>query len=1424
MPVPACPQRPVPEPGSTMEEPLGEGLRNSNNNASPGGWGGARAGGHPLAPFGGPGPQPSYLGRVVLEIVESERTYARDLRSIVEGYLGKIIDAEEPVLRPEQVSALFGNIEDIYELSSTLLQNLESCASDPVAVAVCFVTRSQEFAIYTQYCNNYPSSVAALSECMRSKAQARFLRQCQEGLRHSLPLGAYLLKPVQRVLKYHLLLQEISKHFEHKSGEDYEVVLEAIDTMTCVAWCINDMKRKHEHAIRQQEIQSLLLGWKGPDLTSYGELVLEGRFRAQRVRHERVLFLFDKTLLITRPRGEHYVYKSHIPCSSLMLIESTRDSLCFSLAHYKHGKQQHNLQAKNVEEKRIWTHHIKRLILENHHAIVPQKAKEAILEMDLFYPPRLPRCSPERLKKSWSCQPLPLPRRQSEPFQQQEQEQAVPERVRGPPGRRQSEPAEQILRQLGQQGLKVRVGCRGLGVPPTLGVQLARGVLSPVLPPEQHAGSEGVLLEMEGTPQHPRAWPEPGDTVEEEEEEEAGDKENQEELPGTGEQLLEPQEEQAGGHPPVLGGPKRPSSWGPGSCEKVSATPQPHPGGPQGLTPYPPSPPRAGQHPEGSGGPQTPSSSGPGGSQGEAEQGGEEFQGPSSEEEEEEEEEEEDEGEGDSILPPSVLDQASVIAQRFGGGGTFSRRSSLAPGSRSGSALSLDGAGPPGDTGGEGSRSSVPSPEPAAGTRRESLLSNRDRLLLEKIRSYYGHAEHRDAAFSVRRRESLSFIPKGLVRSNISRLNGLPRPPAGPQPTPRPPHGGPEASPEEEPCRENGLQTPEPLLILEDEDLGATETEPPPPLGSPPPPAGSPPPSAGSPPSAGPPPGVLLTPPPPSSTKVYQLARQYSLRIKSRRAGTRRSPPPPPGGHRPLWHRHRPPRGDPATGRGAGSIPRPTHPSQPRTLHLARRPGAPSPIRRPEATAGDPEPIGPRGTVPGRSPHPEGTGRRAEPERRNRGRGRHPPGTARQRGDPLGGGRSPPGCGAEGGGPGEVAGDPRTPNLRSDPLAHHPGEDLLEGGGGTLQSLPGIRGIPAALPPAPGGTPVPTAPPARPRQGPQAEVSDPGCCQLGGAGGAGVTRGEGAASRPPQPCPLGAPRGPQRRDSPWRPGVLGRRSTQWTHNLAGRRGTQWAPNLVRRSTQQTPTYLEEGAPHRFPTCPEGAPDRLPTHVEEGAPNGLPTWSGGAPNTPPTYLEEGAPHRFPTYLEEGTSHGNPSCLGEGAPNGLTTWPGEGAPNRPPTYLEEGAPHRFPTCPEGAPHRFPTYLEEGTFPGDPAWPGEGAPHGLPPCPGGHPVDLQLPWKWHPMDAQPVQEQRHPVTPPSCPGIGAPTDPPAHLEDGTPWGPPTHLEEGAPVVPPAHPGAGAPHRPPTYLEEEAPVAPPAHPRARTPCDPPTPQPAQD
>lgn len=46
-------------------------------------------------------------------------------------------------------------------------------------------------------------------------------------------------------------MQEIATHLE-KDSEMYDVIQEAIDTMQRVAWHINDMKRKHEHAVRLQ--------------------------------------------------------------------------------------------------------------------------------------------------------------------------------------------------------------------------------------------------------------------------------------------------------------------------------------------------------------------------------------------------------------------------------------------------------------------------------------------------------------------------------------------------------------------------------------------------------------------------------------------------------------------------------------------------------------------------------------------------------------------------------------------------------------------------------------------------------------------------------------------------------------------------------------------------------------------------------------------------------------------------------------------------------------------------------------------------------------------------------------------------------------------------------------------------------------------
>ncbi|XP_028852293.1 pleckstrin homology domain-containing family G member 3 isoform X6 [Denticeps clupeoides] len=652
-----------------------------------------------------PNHQLTYVDHVVLEIIETERMYVRDLCSIVEDYLGHIIDVGNLPILPEQVCALFGNIEDIYEFNSELLQCLDMCGHDPVAIARCFVDKREYFDIYTQYCTNYPNSVAALTECMRNKTLAKFFRDTQAALKCSLPLGAYLLKPVQRILKYHLLLQEIAKHFDPEE-EGYEVIEEAIYTMTAVAWYINDMKRKHEHAVRVQEIQSMLISWKGPDLTTYGELVLEGTFHVHRAKNERTLFLFEKILLITKKRGEHYVYKFHISCSTLMLIESAKDHLRFSVTHYKHPKQPHTMQAKTVEEKKLWAQHIRRLILENHQAIIPQKAKDAILDMDSIYPVKY-RYSPVRLKKAISCQGDEFHgggrqvRRRSEPVKQLLKTSKVLKDVDGSPPEesRKDEILEEIDVSLSQK---------------------------PTPPKSVKSDSERCTSYLRTT------------------------KDQQEFIPAV----------------------------------RVAATCLKYPGD-NNLDDKTRNPQMNAR---------------------DEDQMDATFLLPNEAQQEErnsserelsegiEEELDDDDGEGEEedmlmsemepcgILPPSPLDQACATVEHFSSNLSFPPQPETT--CESDLCISAELLEENVQEMNEPFQETLPNQpeEQSAPTvsqmesvhlkTGDSTLSKKDRLLIHKIRQYYEHAEHQDASFRAKRRESLSYIPAGLVKDLSRQLNG----------------------------------------------------------------------------------------------------------------------------------------------------------------------------------------------------------------------------------------------------------------------------------------------------------------------------------------------------------------------------------------------------------------------------------------------------------------------------------------------------------------------------------------------------------------------------------------------------------------------------------------------------------------------------
>ncbi|XP_037072352.1 pleckstrin homology domain-containing family G member 1-like, partial [Pollicipes pollicipes] len=203
------------------------------------------------------------------------------------------------------------------------------------------------------------------------------------GLGHTLPLGSYLLKPVQRILKYHLLLQNLMSQSASLSEEARAATSAALRTMTELAGYINDMKRRHEHAVRVHEIQSLMRHWQGDDLTTYGELLAEETFSMPRARIRRHVFLFERMLLITKRReGAALVYKTHIMCSNLMLIECVPgEPSSLQVLPFDDPKQQYTLQARTVEQKRQWAVRLKNAILESYGDDIPKHARELVMKL-----------------------------------------------------------------------------------------------------------------------------------------------------------------------------------------------------------------------------------------------------------------------------------------------------------------------------------------------------------------------------------------------------------------------------------------------------------------------------------------------------------------------------------------------------------------------------------------------------------------------------------------------------------------------------------------------------------------------------------------------------------------------------------------------------------------------------------------------------------------------------------------------------------------------------------------------------------------------------------------------------------------------------------------------------------------------------------
>ncbi|KAM9860659.1 puratrophin-1 isoform 1-T3 [Aulostomus maculatus] len=302
-------------------------------------------------------PQGCKLHHIVEEMVTTEREYVRSLHYIIHYYFPEMERADLPQDLRGKRSVVFGNLEKLLDFHRQFfLRELEACWRHPLRVAHCFLRHQEQFALYALYSKNKPKSDALLAN-----HGLTFFRRKQLELGDKMDLSSYLLKPIQRMTKYALLLTDIMK--EVGGAQDAELV-----TLQAATNMVKFQLRHGNDLLAMDAIRECDV-----NLKEQGQLLRQDEFSVWSGRRKclRHVFLFEDLVLFSKPKRveggglDVYIYKHSFKTADVGLTESTGDDgLRFEIWFRRRTTKNQTfiLQAATVDVKRSWTTDIARIL------------------------------------------------------------------------------------------------------------------------------------------------------------------------------------------------------------------------------------------------------------------------------------------------------------------------------------------------------------------------------------------------------------------------------------------------------------------------------------------------------------------------------------------------------------------------------------------------------------------------------------------------------------------------------------------------------------------------------------------------------------------------------------------------------------------------------------------------------------------------------------------------------------------------------------------------------------------------------------------------------------------------------------------------------------------------------------------------------
>ncbi|XP_069137912.1 intersectin-1-like isoform X1 [Argopecten irradians] len=330
--------------------------------------------------------QESKRQNYIHELINTEITYMDDMSVVLDVFHKPLLEGKG--MTEEELATIFVNWKELIvcntKLSKAMKVRRKRCGKGQVigVIGDILCENLPHLTPYIRFCSCQLNAAALLQHKTENSPEFKELhKKCVTDPRtKGMPLSSFLLKPMQRITKYPLMIGKILQ-YTPVGHPDHQNLMDALSKAEELCSQVNEGVRERENSDRLEWIFSHVQCDGLPEKITFNsvtnclgprKLLYSGTLYKNKSNKELVGFLFNDFLLLTVPltsstsvfvfdpkaKAQYKMYKSPIFLNEVMLKKTTEEDSETCQFQLSHVDRVFNLRATNQTERDAWCKNI----------------------------------------------------------------------------------------------------------------------------------------------------------------------------------------------------------------------------------------------------------------------------------------------------------------------------------------------------------------------------------------------------------------------------------------------------------------------------------------------------------------------------------------------------------------------------------------------------------------------------------------------------------------------------------------------------------------------------------------------------------------------------------------------------------------------------------------------------------------------------------------------------------------------------------------------------------------------------------------------------------------------------------------------------------------------------------------------------------